>query len=163
MATRLGLVIAVSVSVCAASVAQAGLPSVENLEPSALDSPKSVIRVDLTSADVVTGLKRVLRSWDDVGTVDPGRSLDLSVTAAQRRRLVAAGIPFEVVIEDIAKVKAGVRASYHSFPGLEADLATMAANYPAITELTSLGLSWEGRNIWCLEISDNPGVDEGDL
>ena len=163
MATRLGLVIAVSVLVCAAGIAQAGLPSVENLEPSALDGPKSVIRVDLTSAEVVTGLKRVLRSWDDVGTVDPGRSLDLAVTAAQRRRLVAAGIPFEVVIEDLAAANASVRASYHSFPGLEADLATMAANYPDITVLTSLGLSWEGRNIWCLEISDNPGVDEGEV
>ena len=163
MVIRLGFVAVAWVSAWSVGVALGAPPSAGDLETAGLDGPKSVIRVDLTSAEVVTGLKRVLRSWDDVGTVDPGRSLDLAVTAAQRRRLVAADIPFEVVIEDLAVANAAVRAAYHSFPGLEADLADMAANYPAITELTSLGFSWEGRNIWCIEISDNPGTDEGEV
>ncbi|MGC9308451.1 MAG: M14 family zinc carboxypeptidase, partial [Thermoplasmatota archaeon] len=35
-------------------------------------------------------------------------------------------------------------------------------NYPDITRLYSIGQSYENRSIWCLEISDNPGVDEGE-
>ena len=145
---------------CCAATAIGGLSAADNSDTA---ETKSVIRVDISSAEAVRGLKQVLRNWDDVGTVDPGRSLDLAVTAAQRKRLVEAGVPFDIVIEDIAAARAGERASYQSFPGLEADLAAMAANYPAITKLTSLGLSWEGRDLWCIEISDNPGVDEGEV
>ncbi len=72
------------------------------------------------------------------------------------------GIPFKVLIADVAAANAQSRASYHSFPQMETDLAAMASSYPAITDLTSIGLSWEGRNIWCLEITDNPGLDEGE-
>jgi len=163
MFTHLHFVTPLAILFCCASMAVGDLPSVDDFDAGGPSGPKSVIRVDVSSAEAVAGLKKVLRSWDDVGTVDPGRSLDLSVTAAQRKKLVAAKVPFETVIEDIAAAKDGARASYQSFPELEADLATMAANYPAITELTSLGSSWEGRDLWCIEVSDNPGVDEGEV
>ena len=32
--------------------------------------------------------------------------------------------------------------------------------YPEITNLYSIGKTYEDRDIWCLEITDNPGVDE---
>ncbi|HUU82095.1 MAG TPA: M14 family zinc carboxypeptidase [Phycisphaerae bacterium] len=126
------------------------------------DDAKGIIRVDVTLEQTVTGLKRVLRAWDVAGTVDPGRSLDLVVTELQRRQLEAAGIPFEIVPRDVGVTPAGLRATYHSFADMETELAAMATNYPAITDLYSIGTSWEGRTIWCLEITDNPGVDEGE-
>jgi len=163
MLARVHVVAFLGVLFCVASTVVGGLPSVDDSGAGASSEPKSVIRVDVSTVEAVAGLKQVLRSLDDVGTVDPGRSLDLAVTAAQRRKLSAAKVPFEVIVEDIAAAKDGVRASYQSFPELETDLVNMALNYPAITHLTSLGLSWEGRDIWCIEISDNPGVDEGEV
>ncbi|MCP4250100.1 MAG: hypothetical protein GY778_23915 [bacterium] len=126
------------------------------------DETKSLVRVDASTDKAIARLKQALRTWDVAGRADQGRSLDLIVDQHQRRRLTIHGVPFEVIIEDVAAAKALSRASYHSFPQMEIDLAAMASNYPAITDLTSIGLSWEGRDIWCLEITDNPGVDEGE-
>jgi carboxypeptidase D len=39
-------------------------------------------------------------------------------------------------------------------------MQTIAATYPAITKLTSVGVSVRGRQLWVLEISDNPGSNE---
>jgi len=49
---------------------------------------------------------------------------------------------------------------YPTFDEMEDELRDIASNYSNITMLTSIGRSWEGRDIWCLEVSDNPGVDE---
>ncbi|HEC89662.1 MAG TPA: hypothetical protein ENI44_03665, partial [Thermoplasmatales archaeon] len=49
---------------------------------------------------------------------------------------------------------------YPTFDEMEDELRDIASNYSNITMLTSIGKSWEGRDIWCLEVSDNPGVDE---
>ncbi|MBU0640688.1 MAG: immune inhibitor A [Planctomycetes bacterium] len=151
MAVRLGLVLVVLAWGFCGEVAQGDEPV------------KSLIRVDVSTEEAVQALKQVLRSWDVAGTVAPGKSLDLVVDETERLLLEAEAIPFEVVIEDIEKEQAATRASYHTFAGMESALATMASSYPAITQLTSLGDSWEGRDIWCLEISDNPGVDEGEV
>jgi len=123
---------------------------------------KSLVRVRVSDAEIRGRLLQTLPSWDVAGTIDAGRSLDLVVTGPERRQLEAAGIPFETVIEDVEQAADEVRAVYHTFPQVESLLSTMATSYPAIAQLTSLGLSYEGRNIWCLEISDNPGVDEGE-
>ncbi|MBN2561615.1 MAG: immune inhibitor A [Phycisphaerae bacterium] len=165
MIKRLHLIVAVSVSIWSCGGAVGDVTPGEPSDAVGAGSPKSLIRVDVSSAASVKALKQVLRSLDDAGTVDPGRSLDLVVTDRDMRRLTAAGIPFGVVIEDIEQAKDRARASYHSFPAMEAALSAMATSYPAITQLTSIGTGWEaaGRNIWCLEISDNPGVDEGEV
>ncbi|HDM67238.1 MAG TPA: hypothetical protein ENG62_02495, partial [Thermoplasmatales archaeon] len=51
---------------------------------------------------------------------------------------------------------------YPIFDEIEEKLFNITTAYPNITLLTSVGRSWEGRCIWCLEVSDNPGVDEGE-
>jgi carboxypeptidase T len=49
---------------------------------------------------------------------------------------------------------------YYSFQQMEDAMDDLVAAYPAIASKTSLGTSWEGRNIWCIKISDVVGTDE---
>lgn len=49
---------------------------------------------------------------------------------------------------------------YYSFAQMEAAMNALVAAYPAIAQKTSLGLSHESRNIWCIKISDNVATDE---
>ena len=49
---------------------------------------------------------------------------------------------------------------YHNYVELTAFLQDIADNYPDITHLESIGQSVQGRELWVIEISDNPGVNE---
>ena len=122
-----------------------------------------LVRVDVSNGEAVTTLKRTLRAWDEAGTVDPGKSLDLVVDEAEYRALQASGIGLEVVLEDLAQTNDGLRASYPTFSQLFSDMTSLASNHSNIASMFSIGESYEGRNIWCIEISDNPGVDEGEV
>lgn len=51
---------------------------------------------------------------------------------------------------------------YHTFQEMEAILESIADDYPEITTLYSIGKSIEDRDIWCLEITDNPGISENE-
>ena len=42
----------------------------------------------------------------------------------------------------------------YTFAELEAQLAAMAEQYPDITELYSIGTTWQERDLWCLEITN---------
>ena len=42
----------------------------------------------------------------------------------------------------------------YTFAELEAQLSAMAEQYPDITELYSIGTSWQERDFWCLEITN---------
>ncbi|MBL7743114.1 MAG: T9SS type A sorting domain-containing protein [Chitinophagaceae bacterium] len=49
---------------------------------------------------------------------------------------------------------------YYSFAQMEAAMNALVAAYPSIVQKTSLGLSHQGRDIWCMKISDNVNTDE---
>ncbi len=49
---------------------------------------------------------------------------------------------------------------YHTYETLTADLQQIAAEHPEIVRLTSLGLTPQGRELWMVEITDNPDADE---
>ncbi|MEM4307621.1 MAG: M14 family zinc carboxypeptidase [Thermoplasmata archaeon] len=51
---------------------------------------------------------------------------------------------------------------YHTYAEITSILQGIAANYSSIAKLWSIGTTWEGRNIWCLKISDNVNVNETD-
>ena len=50
--------------------------------------------------------------------------------------------------------------SYHNYDELTDFLININSEFPAITNLFSIGQSVQGRELWVLEISDNPGVNE---
>ena len=49
---------------------------------------------------------------------------------------------------------------YHNYNELTAFMQDIADQYPDITRLESIGQSVQGRELWVMEISDNPGVNE---
>jgi len=71
-------------------------------------------------------------------------------------------IPYRIQNSDVEQTTNAVRASYKSLAQINSEISSAATNYPAITRLFSLGKSHLNRDIWCLEISDNPGIDEGE-
>ena len=52
------------------------------------------------------------------------------------------------------------RFNHHNFSSFERTLKEIASKHPNITRLYSIGHSVQFRNIWVLEISDNPGRHE---
>ena len=50
--------------------------------------------------------------------------------------------------------------SYHNYNELTTFLQDISSEYPSISMLHSIGQSVEGRELWVLEISDNPGINE---
>ena len=49
---------------------------------------------------------------------------------------------------------------YHNYEELTTFLQNIANEYPNITKLQSIGQSVQGRELWVIEISDNPGLNE---
>jgi carboxypeptidase D len=50
--------------------------------------------------------------------------------------------------------------NYHHYDDLKAFMAFYAHTYPNITRLYSVGKSVENRDLWVMEITDNPGIHE---
>ena len=50
--------------------------------------------------------------------------------------------------------------SYHNYDELTDFLQEINSQYPNITNLLSIGQSVQGRELWVLEVSDNPGLNE---
>lgn len=53
-------------------------------------------------------------------------------------------------------------SGYHNYQEMTAETATIAANYPSIVSRSSLGRTYEGREIWALKVSDNVSSDEAE-
>lgn len=51
---------------------------------------------------------------------------------------------------------------YHGYAGVSTHLLDWATAHPQITQLSSLGKSVQGREIWALFISDNPTIEEAE-
>ena len=51
---------------------------------------------------------------------------------------------------------------YHDYNELTTFLQNIANDYPNITKLESIGQSVQGRELWVMEISDNPGINEAE-
>ena len=64
------------------------------------------------------------------------------------------------MIDAVASLAREDRGEYHSYTELTSDMAAWAAAYPSITQLISIGTSFQGRELWALKISDNPGIQE---
>lgn len=103
----------------------------------------------------------------------PGPTREAVLALAYPEDLVtlnAMNCPYEIIHEDMEKFLAeriGSRlddmGGYHTLDEIVAELDSMHTHYPEIcTEKFSIGQSIEGREIWCVKISDNPEIDENE-
>ena len=50
---------------------------------------------------------------------------------------------------------------YYTYAEATAELDSIHSHYPDLTtEKISIGVTWEGRDIWAMKVSDNPDIDE---
>ncbi len=54
----------------------------------------------------------------------------------------------------------GGMGGFYTFAEMNTEMNGLVAAFPALVQKTSIGISIEGRNIWCLKISDNASSDE---
>jgi hypothetical protein len=112
-------------------------------------------------------LRELLASDVDV-THAHGATLDVLVTSEELASLQARGLSARVLDQDVyAPDGAGLRGGswlpeYMSYAEAAAALAALASAHPSLTELTSIGTSGEGRDIWALKISDDAAFDEAE-
>ena len=50
--------------------------------------------------------------------------------------------------------------AYHNYAEMSDEILSVTSAYPGIVSRFSVGLSYEGRELWAVKISDNAGVDE---
>lgn len=69
-----------------------------------------------------------------------------------------------LVVRDLSTPPAGPRGvldpQYLDPTEVEAFLNQVNADHPSITRVFSVGTTTDGRNIWAIEVSDQPGIDE---
>ena len=92
----------------------------------------------------------------------PGEWVNVITPQFRLAELSAANIEYSVLISDVDAYSQSFAGQYHTLAEIEQILSDIASNYPDITDLYSIGTTYQGRDIWCLEITDNPGVDEGE-
>ncbi|MCJ7570297.1 MAG: PKD domain-containing protein, partial [Candidatus Thermoplasmatota archaeon] len=90
----------------------------------------------------------------------PDEWIDILINEKDLVKLSNNFIQYKIEIDDIDTLCNNIRGEYHTFAQMEQILQTIATDHPNIASLNSIGESYEGRDIWCLEITDNPGVDE---
>jgi hypothetical protein len=92
----------------------------------------------------------------------PGEYVDFLITKSELIKLSEDNLTYSIVDFDYYVSNALAADDYHTFLEMEQILIDINENYSDITRLFSIGSSYEDREIWCLEISDNPGIEEGE-
>lgn len=142
------------------SLLTGGLPS----GAPATETEYRSLRVEVTPTDKAA-LQELLRSGLDVTYVH-GIVAEVLVTPAERADLEARGYGVRLIREYKVSPESPLRTTpeflpeYISYSEAVTRLNDLAATYPSLTSLTTIGTTHEGRAIYALKISDNAGVDE---
>jgi hypothetical protein len=125
--------------------------------PSAPADPKTPYLNELVRIDITHGMPKLPSTIDIAGGV-PGQAIDIIIPKYQET--ILSGLSYTVLIPDVDAYSMQFAGQYHTFPQMEQILNATADNYPSITQLTSLGTTYQSRNIDCLEISSTPGIQD---
>ncbi len=123
----------------------------------------SLIRVDYSDILKVTGFD-IVRANQRHGVEICADSRDITI-------LDNLGIAFTVLIPDMESFyrkrlegeskEGATMGGYRTYSEISAKLDSLHARYPHIIgEKFSIGTTYEGRDIWCVKMSDNPETDE---
>ncbi|MFN0152527.1 MAG: M14 family zinc carboxypeptidase [bacterium] len=126
----------------------------------------------LVTLPTVEDAQRVLREIPEIEWLKPAGDGDnvyrLISTPEIDRQLEALGYRPTIVVADLAaqyesRSLAPGFGGFHTWSEMIAEIDSLAAAHPAImTPKFSIGQSLEGRDMWAVKISDNPGVDEAE-
>lgn len=87
--------------------------------------------------------------------------LKMLVSNEELQSLHRKGVKTEILNPDTLLLQGGgFLDEYMSLAEVETLLTELSTNYPELTELTAIGTSLEGREIYALKISDNASSDE---
>ncbi len=117
---------------------------------------KDLVRIDITKGTVA------LPQDVEVVAECQGEWVDIIIPRYRLEELTNNQISYTTRIADMDAYHAAMMGTYHTFPQVEDIIEGIAENHSDIVNLFSIGTSYEGRSQWCLEISDNPGEDEGE-
>ncbi|HEX6884843.1 MAG TPA: M14 family zinc carboxypeptidase [Planctomycetota bacterium] len=158
-------------------LAQQALPTEAAPVAGLVRVPAGVLTLDLVNALEL-----------DVAAVRRTGEVDVIADDAKRAALGEAGVPFTLVHADLAgfyaarltpreaivgtpplgawltpPFGAGSMGGYYPFSEVVAVLDQIHAAYPTLTTAKfSIGTTIQGRTIWALKVSDNPGTDENE-
>jgi len=130
--------------------------SAVNIKQSNEEEKLSLVRINISQ-----NLELINFDLDIVGQ-SSDRYIDIIFSEDELSDIIKLDIEYEIIIDDLIEHDNSVRGTYHTLAQMEDILEDINDNYPDITDLYSIGTTYEDRDIWCLEISDNPGVDEGE-
>lgn len=114
-------------------------------------------------------LRPLLELGLDIAGRGPGETLDLILDSSELLRVRALG--FEPVRIDLTTGPNAAAQSpflapdlgnYHTVAETAAEMAAYASAHPAIARLDTIGLSFEGRPILAMRVTDQVGVEEGE-
>jgi murein tripeptide amidase MpaA len=121
-----------------------------------------LVRVPIAKqADLV----RLLSRHFDVVYVEPGRYAEIVASPGEIEELAAEGYQVIAQVRDLASYYAERAMAdfggYKTFSEIVGYLNGIHTDHPSITTAPfSIGGSIEGRDLWGIKVSDNPGVDE---
>jgi len=133
-----------------------------------------LVSVPLSAAEDATALVRVrlgkgldqralVARGVDILSIRPDGLADLAVTDEQLAWISSLGIAVSVLdragFAAPSEIDANLGA-YYTYAEMQAALDSLAARFPALTRIDTIGTSIEGRFIRAIKISDNAALDE---
>jgi hypothetical protein len=101
----------------------------------------------------------------DITIIDAGKNFAKAlVNDKEIAELRTEGYLVEILIEDYKAYKDEIfqRGFYHTYDQVYLVLDSFATNYPSICRLDTIGYSVQGRAIWAMRVTDNPGIEENE-
>ena len=96
----------------------------------------------------------------EIVSYNSNKWIDIIIPRSELLELAKRNIEYTILINNLNDYSKSNINDYHSLSEMEDFLIEIGNRYPEITSLYSIGKTYEDREIWCLEITDNPGVDE---
>jgi len=151
-------VVALAAAVIAAATASAAGPAHVAVQPAGVRADAPPTFEQLRAARET--LERLGFEIDRCGHDAHAGALGVDIADdSDRQRLRDAGF---TILREEALADPGLRtqSQYYDPTEIAALLQQTALDHPDITRVFSIGTTYQGRDIWAIEISDNPGVHE---
>jgi len=100
----------------------------------------------------------------DVASFVRGSHVDVVVDGGEHDRILLKGFRTETLIEDVVSHMDSVlddgMGNYHTYSESTEELHAIAASYPEIARVDSIGRTYENRAIWAIKVSDEPRFND---